>query len=186
MLFRSDSVDQLDKRVHFRRIRSFIAEKRMPLASDVSLSFNSPKTIIIESNTAQTTGSRQFLLEFDFENVGEWLFEGSSLQFRLSQHSNEQNILYAFVAQEEVKYIGKSNQTLAGRMNGYKNPGPTQSTNINNNTRIIELLHKGIAVQILAFVQKEEMLYRGVPINRAAGLEDNLIARIRPPWNNRI
>ena len=64
------------------------------------------------------------------------VFNSGSLQFRLTQYINERNILYAFVAQGEVKYIGKSTQTLSGRMNGYKHPGPTQSTNINNNVRL--------------------------------------------------
>jgi len=182
-----DTVNQKDKWARFRRTRSRIIEKKIPLVADTSPSLNLQKEISRESSsTTQTTESKRFLLDLGFEEVGEWLFEGGSLQFRLTQHSNERNILYAFVAQGEVKYIGKSNQTLNGRMNGYKHPGPTQSTNINNNARIKDLLHKGIPVQILAFVQKEEMFYHDVPINRAAGLEDNLIARIRPPWNNRM
>ncbi|MCG6537142.1 MAG: hypothetical protein L7F78_21140 [Syntrophales bacterium LBB04] len=182
-----DTVNQKDRWVRFRRTRSRIGEERVSLAVDTPPSPSLEKEISSEiSSTAPATESKRFLLGFGFEEVGEWLFEGGSLQFRLTQHSNEQNILYAFVAQGEVKYIGISKQTLSGRMIGYKRPGPTQSTNINNNARIKDLLHRGTPVQILAFVQKEEMLYHDVPIDRAAGLEHNLIARLRPPWNSRM
>jgi len=180
-----DTVNQKDKWVRFRRIQSRVVEKKTPLVAKSPSSSDPQEDISAESSGILTTDSKRFLLSIGFEEVGEWLLEDGSLQFVLTRHGDERNILYAFFAQEEVKYIGKSNQTLSGRMNGYKQPGPTQSTNINNNARIKDLLLKGISVQILAFVQKEEMLYRGVPINLAAGLEDNLIARVRPPWNNR-
>src|SRR5271157_501420 len=153
-----DTVDQLDKRVHFRRTHSHSIEKKIPLIANASSFPNIQKAIKGESgSTTQNSESKHFLLDFGFEEAGEWFLEGGSLQLRLDRHGKEQNILYAFVAQGEVKYIGKSNQTLSGRMNGYKHPGPTQSTNINNNARIKDLLHSGIRVQILAFVQKEEM-----------------------------
>lgn len=180
-----DTVNQKDKWVRFRRIQSRVVEKKTPLVEKSPTSSDPQEDISAEINGVLTTDSKRFLLSFGFEEVGEWLLEGSSLQFVLSRHGDEQNILYAFIAQEEVKYIGKSNQTLSRRMNGYKQPGPTQSTNINNNARIKDLLLKGMPVQILVFVQEEEMPCRDIPINLAAGLEDNLIARIRPPWNNR-
>jgi len=181
-----NKVNQNDKWVRFRRIGSHIIENKIPLTSKNSLSSILQKNISGESSRRiQTADTVQFLLELGFEEVGEWLIEEDSLQFSLTRHRNEQNILYAFVVQGEVKYIGKSNLTLSRRMNGYKQPGPTQNTNIRINSRIKDLLHKNISVQILAFVEKEKILYRGVPINLAAGLEDNLIARVRPQWNLR-
>lgn len=174
-----DSVDQLDKRVHFRRSTSSNTK-------DVHRSTTSPK-VIFEPNidTSQPIDDLQFLRTLGFEEVGVWFLEGNSLQFRLVKNENEQNILYAFVAQGIVKYIGKSTMTLRGRMNGYWKPGPTQTTNINNNARIRELLQKGTPVQIFTLVPREENYYKGFPVNIAAGLEDNLLAHIRPPWNNR-
>jgi hypothetical protein len=180
-----DRVNQNDNWVRFRRIQSDVVEKKTPLVTNAPAISNLPEDFDADSSMALTTDNRRFLINFGFEEVGEWLFADGPLQFVLTRHWDEQNILYAFVTQEEVKYIGKSSQTLRGRMNGYKQPDPTQSTNINNNARIKDLLLKGIPVQILAFVQKDEMLCRGLPINLAAGLEDILIARIRPPWNNR-
>jgi hypothetical protein len=71
-------------------------------------------------------------------------------------------------------------------MNGYRNPGPTQTTNIKNNARISEHLQEGKSVQIFTLLQKEVILYKGFSVNIAAGLEDNLLVYIRPPWNYRI
>jgi len=156
-----------------------------PLVTDTPPSPHLPIINSESSSTTQATESKQLILDLGFKSVGEWLLKDGSLQFRLTQYGNERNILYTFIVQGEVKYIGKSTQTLTGRMNGYKNPGPTQSTNIDKKARIEGLLRKGIPVSIFVLVPKEEMSCRGMPINIAAGLEDNLIARIIPPWNDR-
>jgi len=181
-----DSVDQLDKRVHFRRSTSN-STKNMGQTVDSTKQTHAQSKAIIEPNVdpPQPTDHLQFLLTLGFEEVGAWFLEGNSVQFRLAKNENEQNILYAFVVQGIVKYLGKSTMTLRARMNGYRNPGPTQTTNLNNNARIRELLQKGTPVKIFALVPKEEIRYKGFMMNNAAGLEDNLLAQIRPPWNNR-
>lgn len=112
------------------------------------------------------------------------MLDNELLRYELHQHRTARNILYAFIAQGEVLYIGKSVQTLAGRMNGYKMPGVTQRTNIANNARIKATLGTGVPVQIIVFVAPEQFTYRDLSINLAAGLEDNLIARLLPPWNS--
>ena len=66
-----------------------------------------------------------------------------SLVFVLTLLEDKKNILYAFVSEGKIKYIGKSVQYLKARMNGYKNPGPTQNTNIKNNKKIKEILKNG-------------------------------------------
>jgi hypothetical protein len=92
-------------------------------------------------------------------------------------------VLYAFVVDQDVVYIGKSTQTLAGRLNGYQKPGPTQRTNIANHARLIGFIKMGKRVRILVLVSAETVLYRSMPINLAAGLEDALIEHIQPAWN---
>jgi len=67
-------------------------------------------------------------------------------------------------------------------MYGYQNPGETQRTNRANNDNIKKHLAKS-TVGVLALVATDEMFYRGVRINIAAGLEDELIKRLRPLWN---
>jgi hypothetical protein len=132
---------------------------------------------------APTTNNLTLLFELGFEDVGAWTLAPLGVQFTLHHYQTARNILYAFVIDQEVVYIGKSTQTLVGRMNGYQKPGPTQRTNIANHARLIEILSMGRSVQILAFICSETILYRGIPINLAAGLEDTLIDRIQPRWN---
>lgn len=124
------------------------------------------------------------LHQIGFEKAGQWKLEGDTLKYELYEHQKARNILYAFVAENDVKYIGQSTNTLQGRMNGYQNPGPTQRTNIRVNKNMLDILNKGILVEIFVFVSKQPLLYRGFPINVAAGLEAGLIAEIKPEWND--
>ena len=68
-------------------------------------------------------------------------------------------------------------------MYGYQNPGPTQSTNIKGNKLIKELLATSAPVEIYALPDNGLLYYGGFHVNLAAGLEDNLIATLSPPWN---
>ena len=120
-----DSVDQLDKRVHFRRSTS-ISINNIGQPAGSTKQAQTPPKVIVEPNvdTSQPTDHLQFLLTLGFEEVGAWFLEGNSVQFRLVKNENEQNILYAFIVQGLVKYIGKSTMTLRARMNGYQKSRP--------------------------------------------------------------
>lgn len=126
-----------------------------------------------------------FLLELGFEEAGEWRLESGQSKCILHCHRGKSGILYAFVVQDRVMYLGKSIHSLSRRMYGYERPGPTQNTNIKNHANIKALLLSGDRVRILAFAPVEKLLYRGVEVNLAAGLEDALIARLQPLWNYR-
>jgi hypothetical protein len=125
----------------------------------------------------------RFLVDLGFEEVGAWVLTDSLLSCQLTKHASECDILYAFVSQGDVLYIGKSVRTLKSRLYGYQRPGPTQRTNIASNEKLRLLLADVPSVQIFALVVREKPLYRGVPLNVAAGLEDALISRLRPRWN---
>jgi hypothetical protein len=127
--------------------------------------------------------SQQYLLQIGFELVGYWLLSDGRIRFVLQKHNQASNVLYAFTSEEHVLYIGKTIQAFSQRMNGYQNPGPSQRTNIRNHKLIIEILQRKVGVNILALVPKESMSFRGVQVNIAAGIEDNLIAIFKPPWN---
>jgi len=125
----------------------------------------------------------QTLLDLGFEEAGEWLASGAMLKCSLVRHMEERDILYAFVSQGQVLYIGKSVRTLSQRMYQYQKPGPTQRTNIVNHANIKQVLEQGETIQIFAFAPKEQLHYRGIPVNLAAGLENTLIGSLRPAWN---
>jgi len=139
-----------------------------------------------DATQPQKTGeSLEKLVSLGFEKVGRWFWDGYDLNFEITQHAKERDILYAFVVDGEVKYLGKSIQTLHKRIYLYKNCGPSQRTNIRVRDKLRASLKSGSQVLIYAFVQKIPLMYQDIPINLAAGLEDNLIAAIRPEWNLR-
>ena len=136
------------------------------------------------SDTSTTTDIGE-LLRVGFEEVGAWLLEGDTIKCQLPKHGESKKILYAFVSGDQVLYVGKSVRSLAQRLNGYRNPGPTQRTNTKVHRKIKDVLRQGKEVKILVFAPSEdEIIYRGIPLNLAAGLEDGLIARLQPPWND--
>lgn len=126
------------------------------------------------------------LLEIGFEPAGCWLLQGGKVAFELLRHASQRNILYAFVCDGQIKYVGKTVSKLAVRMSGYKNPSRTQTTNIRNNARIKELLEAGVAVDILALPDNGLLHYGQFHLNLAAALEDDIIRLINPEWNGGI
>ena len=125
----------------------------------------------------------QRLLRMNFVKVGEWRLGADSIECNLSAHSEAQNILYAFVIDEEVVYIGKTVLTLKRRMYGYARPSPTQSTNIKGNGFIRKTLTASKAVEIYALPDNGLLEYGGFHVNLAAGLEDALVRKLKPKWN---
>ncbi|MEX1041350.1 MAG: GIY-YIG nuclease family protein [Pirellulaceae bacterium] len=126
------------------------------------------------------------LLDIGFETAGHWLIEEGQLKLELLQHSKQQNVLYAFICDGEILYIGKTTQTLAKRLYGYQRPGRTQATNVKNHLQILDLLAQDRAVEVLVLPDSGLMHYGQFHLNLAAGLEDSLIKMISPPWNGGI
>ena len=125
------------------------------------------------------------LHEIGFRNVGSWRLVNDKPEYNLTDLATSKNVIYAFVSNSEVKYIGKTTMTLKKRMYGYQNPGPKQSTNIKNNRLITEILLGGQEVDILALADNGLLRYANFHINLAAGLEDGLIAELNPEWNGK-
>ncbi|MDN7445649.1 GIY-YIG nuclease family protein [Burkholderia cepacia] len=123
------------------------------------------------------------LLAIGFQVAGEWRLEHDALRIAFRQHAEQCNILYAFVGDGEVKYVGVSSQTLRKRMGGYLSPGPTSTTNIRNNHNIRNLLAQNVAVEVYALPDSGLMHYGPFHLNLAAGLEGSIIAMLRPEWN---
>jgi hypothetical protein len=118
-----------------------------------------------------------------FRHVGKWETNGEKLLFNLEACADMKNVLYAFISNDTVMYIGKTTHTLKKRMYGYQNPGPTQSTNIKANGFIAGMLAAGKAVVIYALPDNGLLHYGGFHVNLAAGLEDSIVASLKPAWN---
>src|SRR5206468_605667 len=115
-----------------------------------------------------------------FRKVGRWELSAEQPKYILEDQASSQNILYAFVCEGSVVYIGKTVQALKKRMYGYQCPGPTQSTNIKGKKMIREALSTGKPVAIWALPDNGLLFYGGFHVNLAAGLEDNLVAALKP------
>jgi hypothetical protein len=118
-----------------------------------------------------------------FTLAGGWKLSDDGLAFELSDLATARNVLYAFVVDDELMYVGKTVQPLHTRMAGYKTPGRTQATNIKNNGKIRESLAQGKRVEILVLPDNGLLHYGGFHVNLAAGLEDSLVRELMPPWN---
>jgi hypothetical protein len=118
-----------------------------------------------------------------FRKCGEWRLEDGKLKCVLSGNAAAPNVLYAFISESTVLYIGKTVLSLKKRMYGYQNPGTTQSTNIKGNKFLREALAGGKVVEVHALPDNGLLYYGGFHINLAAGLEDSLVAKLKPTWN---
>lgn len=125
------------------------------------------------------------LLEIGFQTAGRWALVDGRLSLELLRHGSQRNVLYAFVSDGDVKYVGKTTRTLAARLYGYSNPGQSQATNVRNNRLICELLQAGATVEVLALPDNGLMHYGQFHINLAAGLEDSIITLLNPEWNGK-
>lgn len=124
------------------------------------------------------------LIRIGFMQVGYWtLLTPEKIDYVLNSNHYTRDLLYSFVSNGEIKYIGKTTQTLDDRMYGYQNPGPTQSTNIRVNGLIKGLLSQDKPVDIFILADNGLLSFGGFRVNMAAGLEDTLIKEIDPEWN---
>ena len=101
----------------------------------------------------------------------------------LADDAKTKNVLYAFISEGEVLYIGKTVRSLKQRMYNYLNPGPTQSTSIRCHKLIRDTIGSGKLIEIHALPDNGLLYYGGFHVNLAAGLEDSLVSKIKPKWN---
>ena len=123
------------------------------------------------------------LLDIGFEPAGHWTLVDSELRLELVKHMARSNVLYAFVCDGAVMYVGKTTKPLAFRMAQYRRGHRSQRTNAANHDLIRERLAAGQAIAILALPDNGLMRYGKFHLNLAAGLEDDLIRVLSPPWN---
>ncbi len=136
-------------------------------------------------STAAPTPPNAFdlLTQIGFRKVGQWSLRDGVLDLRIDAEADARNVLYAFVIDGEPLYVGKTTQPLKKRMQGYKRPGPTQSTNIRNHGNLVEALRAGYQAELYV-LPDHGLLHFGVfHLNLAAGLEDSIVRTLQPTWN---
>jgi hypothetical protein len=136
-----------------------------------------------ESTTGTVVTPAQRLENMGFRMCGEWTLEGDQIKCLLVEHAAARNVLYAFLSEGNVLYVGKTLRSLKVRMYGYQNPRRSQSTNIKGNRLIRKTLASGNPVEVYALPDSGLLFYGGFHVNLAAGLEDDVIKKLEPPWN---
>jgi hypothetical protein len=123
------------------------------------------------------------LLEAGFRQVGHWELSGKRPVYSLHSHAGSSDVLYSFVVDGVVMYVGKTTMPLSRRMYDYQNPGPSQRTNMANHAHVLMALELGKRVEIYALAEDDAVVHHGFRVSLAAGLEDDLIHQVNPPWN---
>ncbi len=123
------------------------------------------------------------LLAIGFLPAGVWILEGEQIKLTIDRFADQRNVLYAFLEDGEVKYVGKSVRKFRERMNGYRKPGSSQTTNVHLNRLIKGSLIAGHEITVLVLPDNGLIHYGPFHLNLAAGLEDSIISMIKPPWN---
>ncbi len=118
-----------------------------------------------------------------FRKCGEWKHDADCVKCSLVDQASAPNVLYAFVSEGLVLYIGKTVRSLKQRMYNYQNPGPSQLTSKRGNELIKGFLARGKSVDVYALPDNGLLRYGGFHVNLAAGLEDALIRDLKPKWN---
>lgn len=134
----------------------------------------------------------QVLLKIGFENVAQWeVVDGRKLKdvgddAEVWEALKEpKNALYAFCADDEVLYIGKTARSLEKRFTGYRDPGNTQATNRKCHDEIRRLIRSGKIVRILVLPDQTHLHWGEFRISLAAGMEDSLVERLQPRLNGK-
>ena len=126
------------------------------------------------------------LEKIGFRKIGEWKSSGvEKITLVTEQDLKIQNVIYAYIINGDVKYIGKTTNTLYNRFNGYKSPGHSQNTNKGVKYRIIDALKSGVSVEVYIFIDSGFLKYGEFQINLAEGLEKSIIDSLdkKECWN---
>jgi len=123
------------------------------------------------------------LLQIGFREIGHWTADEGRLRLHLQTLPPHRRALYAFAIDARILYVGKTSGSLAGRLQAYVSPHPTQRTNVRNRAGLLELLGAGKIVKILGWIDPGLHRIGQFDLNMAAGLEDGIISLLAPPWN---
>ena len=124
------------------------------------------------------------LIKIGFRPAGEWALRDGRPAAEIDANApTTRNVLYAFVTDGVVRYVGKTRITLSRRLYGYQNPGPTQRTNIRNHALIKAALGDGERVDIYVMPDSGQDTLGEFQINLPAALEDSIIQVLSPDWN---
>lgn len=131
----------------------------------------------------QPTGADYLISSGGFRRIGEWKL-ASDYGFELTDPAPNEAVVYAFVVDDVVCYVGVTLTTLHTRMGHYRRGNENMRTSQRVKGLILDALRGGRVVELLVAIPKPAE-WHSMPVNMAAGLEAGLISHILPPWNIR-
>jgi hypothetical protein len=135
----------------------------------------------------------QNLIELHFQEIANWELVNGKIKYVVFENIqggclNIKNILYSFVQENpngetQVMYIGKTTKGIIKRLNQYRS-GSGTATNSRVNSNINRLLNSELKVKVFILADIPALQWGGYNLNLAAALEDDLIIKFKPEWNN--
>ena len=110
------------------------------------------------------------MIRFGFHEVGAWQLSAEGIDCHFDSEVDAKTSLLAYVMGENVVFIGRARTTAAGV--GYVRRS------------IRSALTRAKPVRIFALTAWDHAEHKGLRVNVAAGIEDELVERMQPPWNN--
>lgn len=132
----------------------------------------------------------KLLKKYGFKIVGEWekseRNNKSGITFNIDQKWKRKRVIYAFVINGEIKYIGicqSYNTTLEKRMERYRSKqGGGTNSYIANKIKCSLDNKKKVEIHAVDPASKK-VKYYGLEVDLVKGLENPLIAKLKPKWN---
>jgi hypothetical protein len=91
--------------------------------------------------------------------------------------------VYAFVVDGAVMYVGSAQRGLRTRLRQYTG-STTLKTAARIRAEIIAALSAGCTVEVYSLTPPQ-IEWHGLPVDLVAGIEEGLIRKLRPAWNQR-
>ncbi|NJN83523.1 MAG: hypothetical protein HC802_15400, partial [Caldilineaceae bacterium] len=123
------------------------------------------------------------LLDIGFTRVGGWHLVDDAPAVTLHSMGESVNVLFAFVAGGEVKYVGRSVQSLVRSLDRFQNPTDKLDEFAACRQQIADSLYAGVEVDIYILPERGLLQYGDFHVNLAAGLEESILATLQPEWN---
>jgi len=125
------------------------------------------------------------LLDIGLKRAGEVSLVEEKLAFDLGEYAKLKPVLYAFVEDDVVWYVGKSINSLKDRLSGYRNANKSQPTNKRIQGNLVEAIKAGRSFKVYFLSGHHEHKYGQFKISLPGGLEDDIIFQLKPKWNDR-
>jgi transposase-like protein len=124
----------------------------------------------------------EILLKAGFEHLGCWRLKDG--QLALDRPAPVERGVYVFAQDNLAVYVGVSARSLSHRLGFYIKPGKTQTTSLRLNAALRDELAAEKPIQVY-IATPPDIMWNGLPVCGAAGLELGLIRTFNLPWNKR-